>query len=80
MPDYVETADGRRLLLAPDEVIASAAEIAALRAVADAADRVAHLVSILGEAGREYVKFTEREDDERVATVRALWDALDFVR
>lgn len=52
-------------------------EVERYRPIADAANRVAELISILGPEGREYVQFTEGEQVERVEAVRALFDALE---
>lgn len=61
----------------PCEVAQLLAEVGRYRPIADAANRVAELISILGPEGREYVQFTESEPAERVEAVRALWAALE---
>jgi hypothetical protein len=60
-----------------DEVERLSAEVERYRPMADAADRVARMISVLGTDGREYVEFTEGEHAERVEAVRALWDVLE---
>jgi hypothetical protein len=53
------------------------AATARLLAVLDAAAALAGLLSIAGDGDGERARFTEGESAERVAAVRALWDALE---
>jgi hypothetical protein len=55
----------------------SAAALERLLAVREAAATLAGLLSIAGDGDGERARFTEGEPAERVAAVRALWDALD---
>lgn len=70
MPYYVETADGRKIFLAPDEVIASAAEIATLR------DEVERLRAALAfarsviKSGEPWTETCERVIDGALNSVR----------
>jgi hypothetical protein len=58
-------------------VWATVGDLARLGAVRDAARTLAGLLSIHGDGDGERARFTEGEPAERVAAVRALWDALD---
>jgi hypothetical protein len=60
-----------------DRALTAERRAARLVAVRDAAVLLAGLVSIAGDDDGERARFTEGDPAERVAAVRALWDALD---
>lgn len=60
-----------------ERALAAERRAARLAAVREAAAALAALLSIAGDGDGERAGFAEGEPAERVAAVRALWDALD---